>query len=165
MRKLIVLGAAVAALALAGSAAGGGWATIGFAPLPDDLAANTTWQPRITIKQHGVTPLEGLQPLVTIRSSSGDSQQFTAVAASEPGVYVADVVFPSAGVWRLEIDSTFGESRLTYGPFTIGPVAGSPGSDGFPVLVAVVAGLGALGLAVAGLLGARRLRGLSPASG
>ena len=44
----------------------GGWATVGFEPLPDGMSAGGTWNPTIFVKQHGVTPLAGLQPVVEI---------------------------------------------------------------------------------------------------
>ena len=45
MRLLIVLCAVVAALAAAPLATAGGWATVGFAPLPDGTSAGGTWHP------------------------------------------------------------------------------------------------------------------------
>jgi hypothetical protein len=160
-----VAAVAVAFLAVTGPAGAGGWATVGFEPLPDGTSAGGTWHPTITIKQHGVTPLAGLSPVVTIEdAASGGMQTFTAVETSTTGIYEADVVFPSAGDWRIAIDSGFGDSRVTYGPLTVdAPSAGVPGSDSFPIApVAVV--LGAIALAAAALLGARRLRKLTPAS-
>jgi hypothetical protein len=170
MRTLIALCATVAAVALAflaltGAAGAGGWATVGFEPLPDGTSAGGTWHPTITIKQHGVTPLGGLSPVVTIEdASTGGTQTFMATETSRIGTYEADVVFPSAGDWRVAIDSGFGDSRVTYGPLAIdAPSGGSPGSGSFPV-APVAAVLGALALAAAALLGARRLRRLTPAS-
>ncbi len=160
MRHLIVLSALVAALATAGAAAGGGWATVGFAPLPDGTAAGETWSPEITVLQHGQTPLGGLRPVVTI-SGDSDTRTFTAIETSEVGVYEADVVFPTSGEWRIVIESGFGESTVTYGPVTIGSPAGAPGSSPLaPVLVA----LGALALTAAAAFGVVRQRRLTPAS-
>jgi hypothetical protein len=160
MRHLIVLSAFVAALATAGSAAGGGWATVGFAPLPDGTVAGETWTPEITVLQHGQTPLGGLTPVVTI-SGDGDTQTFTALETSEAGVYEADVVFPTSGEWRIVIDSGFGESTVTYGPVAIGSPAGAPGSS---PLVPVLVALGALALTAAAAFGVVRQRRLTPAS-
>ena len=64
MRLLVVLSAVAAALAIAPSASPGGWATVGFEPLPDGTSAGGTWSPTIFVKQHGVTPLAGLTPVV-----------------------------------------------------------------------------------------------------
>ena len=165
MRVIAATGALVCALALPALASGGGWASVGFEPLPDGTDAGGTWKPTIFVKQHGVTPLEGLQPVVMIeKTGSGESAKVLATAGSEPGEYQADVVFPSAGDWRITILSGFGDSKVTYGPVAIGePGAGGGASEPLPVL-----GFGALALAVLavfGVLAVRRSRRLTPASG
>ena len=165
MRYLVVLPALAAAIALAmaGTAGAGGWATVGFEPLPDGTSAGGTWTPEITVLQHGQTPLGGLHPTVTIADDdSGATQSFTAVETEELGVYTADVVFPTAGNWRVTIDSTFGDSRVTYGPVSIGdgPVGGT-GTE-FPV-VPVLGIVGAIVLAGAAAFGFARQRRLTPA--
>jgi len=165
MRVFAVLGAIACALALPTLAAGGGWATVGFEPLPDGMSAGTTWKPDIFVKQHGITPLEGLQPVVVIEETgSGASTTFLATAGDEPGLYRADVVFPSAGDWRVTILSGFGESEVTYGPVVIGaPAAGGGGTEPLQVV-----GFGVLALAFLAAFGAAaawRSRRLTPASG
>jgi hypothetical protein len=163
MRYLIALAALVAALAVPAGAGAGGWATVGFAPLPDDVGPGDTWKPEITILQHGVTPLDGLSPTVTIAGAE-TSEVFMAVATGEPGKYVANVVFPSAGSYGITIDSTFGDSKLTYGPVDIragGAPATTGGGDGDSV-VTVLAAIAAIALAAAAaafaLVRQRRLR-------
>lgn len=165
MRLLVVLSAVAAALAIAPSASPGGWATVGFEPLPDGTSSGGTWSPTIFVKQHGVTPLAGLTPVVEIYDDeTGAVARFPAVESSEAGVYKADVVFPAEGDWRVTIDSGFGDSQASYGPVAIGPpVAGDGGSRELPVV-----GMGVLALALLGgalLFGIRRLRRLTPASG
>ncbi len=162
MRYLIVLSVFVVALASSATATAGGWATVGFAPLPDGIAAGATWTPKITVLQHGRTPLGGLSPVVTITGDEG-AQTFTATETSEVGVYDASVVFPAEGDWRVVIDSGFGESTVTYGPVAIGAApGGSPSSfPALPVGVAVIAGLALL---VAATFGIVRQRRLTPAS-
>jgi hypothetical protein len=165
MRGLITLCTVVASLVLAGGAAAGGWATVGFEPLPAGTNAGSTWHPTITVKQHGVTPLEGLAPVVTIEEqSSGEQQSFVAVPTSSPGVYNADVVFPAAGDWRVAVESGFGDSRVTYGPVTIGD-AGSrwPGIGEAPLGALAAALVLGLALVAAAVLGARRARRPMPA--
>ena len=160
MRYLIALSALVVALASVGAAAGGGWATVGFAPLPDGTAAGEAWRPKITVLQHGQRPLGNLTPVVTITGDS-DTLTFTASETSEVGVYEAEVLFPTNGDWRVVIDSGFGGSNVTYGPVTIGPgPAGEP--TAFP-LAPILAVLGALAL-IAAAFGVVRQRRLTPAS-
>ena len=164
MRVLAVLGAVVAALAVAPLAVSGGFATVGFEPLPDGTSAGGTWSPTIFVKQHGVTPMTGLQPVVEISDDSGGTRTFTAAETSQAGVYEADVVFPSQGDWRVTIHSGFGNSNVSYGPVSIGAPAGvGEGSSELPV-----AGLGVVLLALAGgvaFVFARRSRRLTPARG
>jgi hypothetical protein len=162
MRVLVVLGALAAALAVAPSASSGGWATVGFEPLPDGISAGGTWNPTIFVKQHGITPLPGLQPVVEIYDEAGAVTRFSATETSEAGVYSADVVFPSTGDWTVTIHSGFGASHVTYGPFGVAAPGGG-GSRELPIV-----GAGAILLAVVGafaLLAARRARRLTPASG
>jgi hypothetical protein len=164
MRFLVIVSTLVLAVVAAAPAGGGGWATVGFEPLPDGTKAGETWRPTIFVKQHGVTPLSGLQPVVTIEEADSEaSATFYAEPGSEAGVYEADVVFPDPGEWRVTILSGFGDSQVSYGPVAIG----SPGIDGhsrpYPLL-----GLGGVAIAVLGALGlfaARRSRRLSPARG
>ena len=164
MRALVVLCAVVGALVAAPIATAGGWATVGFAPLPDGTSAGGTWHPAIFVKQHGVTPLAGLQPVVQIYDDTGATKTFVATETSEVGVYEADVVFPAEGDWRVTIHSGFGESNVSYGPVTIdAPTVGGSVSRELPVV-----GLGVALLALLGgvaVLATRRSRRLTPASG
>ena len=160
MRALVVLTAVAGALVLPTLAGGGGWASVGFEPLPDGMSAGGTWKPTIFVKQHGVTPLAGLQPRVVIEDAeTGETMRFSATETSETGAYSAAVVFPAAGDWRITIESGFGDSQVTYGPVRIGAPGSGGDSPAFPLAVAGVA-------LVAGLvlLGARRYRRLTPAS-
>ena len=161
MRYLVILSVLVVALAAVATAGAGGWATVGFAPLPDGTAAGETWNPKITVLQHGQTPLGGLSPVVTI-SNDSDARTFTASETTSVGVYEADVVFPANGEWRILIHGGFGDSHVTYGPVAIGSApAGEPSS--FPVLP-VVAALAAFALVIAAAFGLVRQRRLTPAS-
>lgn len=163
MRNLIVLATVVAALAAAAGASAGGWATVGLDPLPTGVGPGETWSPKLTILQHGRTPLTGLSPTITITlDETGESRQFAASETKEPGVYEASVVFPEAGAWRIVADSTFGDSRLTYGPVLIEPQGGPAGSgsgDEVPVLplLALLVGLGVVATAAFGIVRQRRL--------
>lgn len=163
MRHLAVLAALAAALAVAPTASSGGWASVGFEPLPDGTAAGATWSPTIYVKQHGVTPLAGLEPVVEVYDDSGAATRFPATETSVAGVYEADVTFPAQGDWRVTIHSGFGNSHVTYGPVAIGaPSAGGGDSRETPVVGLGIAALALLG-GVAILL-ARRVRSLTPAS-
>ena len=163
MRYLIAVSTCVIGLCLAGSAGAGGWAAVGFEPLPDGTTAGTTWRPTIFVKQHGVTPLAGLQPVVVIREDrTGAETTFRATETSDVGVYEADVVFPAEGDWRVTIHSGFGDSQVTYGPVAIGDGGVTDGGSRELPVVGLGVALAAL-LAGIVLLGARRFRRLTPA--
>ena len=162
MRTLSVLVAIAAALAIAPLASAGGWASVGFEPLPDDTSAGSTWSPTIFVKQHGEVPLAGLQPIVEIYDDTGAVTKVLARGTAEAGVYTADVVFPTQGDWRLVVHGGFADSNVTYGPFSVGaPEATGGGSGELPL-----AGVGAVVLSVLvalAFLATRRSRRLSPA--
>lgn len=129
MQKLLIATVAAAALAVPGSAAAGGWATAGLGPPDDGLQAGDTWNARVTILQHGRTPLSGAEPTVTIRNDKGATHTFPARPTGEVGVYEAQVRFPSSGTWSYEVYDGFEQ----YGgaqTHTFGPVAIAPGSGG-----------------------------------
>jgi hypothetical protein len=165
MRYVVSLCTLAAALALTGVAQAGGWATVGFSPLPDGTVVGEAWSPEITVLQHGRTPLGGLSPVVTIRKDASDEERsYTAAETPDTGVYRADVVFPSGGDWRVVVKSGFwGEgSTVTYGPVMIEP-APSAVPRSFPTLPVVAVAL-LLGLAGLAALAIRRTRRLTPAS-
>jgi hypothetical protein len=158
MRQLIALSVLVAALVVAGTANAGGFATVGLSSLPTGVGPGESWDPEITIRQHGVTPLEGLTPTLTIRNAStGASQDFTASPADEAGVYRVHVVFPESGDWNIEVETGWwGEGGLTTGPFTIeGAPGGVADPDSFPTRPLLIGALLVVLLAGA-TLGARR---------
>jgi hypothetical protein len=165
MRRLVLLGSLLAAALIpVGAAAGGGWATAGVSPPPDGMSGGDTWNAQVTILQHGVTPLVGVKPTLTIRNGS-KAVTFPARPTGKDGVYLAKVKFPSGGEWRYEVYDGFG----TYGSaktHTFGPisVAGPGGGDtSFPVLPSI-GGAALVVLAAAGLLFLiRRQRRTAPA--
>ena len=143
MRQLIALSVLVAALAATGTASAGGFATVGVDPLPTGVDAGDTWRTEITVLQHGVTPLDGLSPVVTISDQTGgESRDFTATPTGKSGVYEARVVFPQAGEWNVAVETGWwGEGGLTFGPVTIDDGGGAvvdPGSFRVAPLAGVV---------------------------
>lgn len=159
--KRLLLGLALAGLLLPVAATAGGFATVQLSSLPAGTDAGGTWTPTMTILQHGVTPLDGLQPAVRITDTAGKIQTFAARPAGEPGTYVADVRFPSAGTWRYEIWDGFSQTH-TYSPVTIG----DGGTASFPTGPAAGVLLGAMALVGGALVLLRRRRpGPRPALG
>lgn len=150
MRSTALALAAAAALALPAASAAGGFATVGVAPLPgDDLRGGDRWTPTLTVLQHGRTPLDGLQPRLTIRdTTTGATHTFDARPAGEPGRYLVDVRFPTVGRWAIEVDDGF-TSVHTFAPVTVGdPVAGGGTAWApFALAAALAAVLGAAAVA------------------
>jgi hypothetical protein len=183
-KRLILLAAIAATLAVPAAATAGGWATVGFDPPPEGLAPGEPWQVDLTILQHGRTPLEGVDPRVIVRSEDGDeTKAFPARPTGKPGVYRATVVFGSAGTWRLAVDDGFsathrfpgvlvgkgGKKAAAQPVAALNTAAATPppaGDDGPNVLLAL--GVAAIAALAAGLGAAylqRRSGGTSPAGG
>jgi hypothetical protein len=148
----------LAALALPATATAGGWATVALSSTPAGSAPGKPWSVELTVLQHGRTPLDGVQPTITIAQGTG-TRTFTAAPAGRPGVYRATVVFPTAGRWQYRIDDGFGRTH-SYPPVRIGGeavAAGGGGGGGLP-WVPILAALGAGLLAVVLVLAVRAPR-------
>ena len=170
MRTLFIALVAVAALALSGTAAAGGWATVGLSSLPTGVDADEPWNVELTVLQHGKTPLAGVKPTLTIRNvDTGQKKTFAAKPTDRVGVYTVTVVFPSGGTWAYEVYDGFGQyggaQTHTFKPVAI---AGGPaGDDGTP-LAWTIGGTSVLLLALLLLIAAPRLRrsaATAPATG
>ena len=86
MRRLLL--AIGLLLVIAPAAHAGGWATVELSSTPAGTAPGAPWDVNITVLQHGVTPLNDLNPAVTI--ANGDATKtFAAKATDKPGVYAA----------------------------------------------------------------------------
>ena len=106
MHRFFIPLALAAALIAAPSALAGGWATVGLSSTPAGVQPGDPWDVNITVLQHGRTPLQDVQPTLTIRN--GDSSKtFAAKPTDKPGVYAASVTFPSAGQWTYEVNDGF----------------------------------------------------------
>jgi len=144
MKKLLLV-LAVAAIA-APVASAGGWATVGLSSLPAGTPTGEKWSVDMTVLQHGRTALEGIAPVLTIVNTDGDSHRFVGTPTGKPGVYHADVVFPTAGTWSYEIWDDFSQTH-TFKPVEIGGNSGALGGDSFPYFPLGLALALALGLA------------------
>jgi hypothetical protein len=141
MKRFLIAIIAAAALAPAGTAYAGCWATVGLGPPPEGIGPGDTWTARMTVLQHGRTPLpdaKSARPTLTIRSAeTGATQTFTSRPTADPTVFEANVVFPSAGSWRYEVFDDFtswnGEAAPcaqthTFAAIAVGGPAGSGGN-------------------------------------
>jgi hypothetical protein len=139
MRRLFVTLVLTAGLASAGTASAGCFATAGLGPPPDGLRPGATWLAKLTVLQHGVTPMPDARPTVVVENAAtGKQRSFAAKPVDRAGNYVARVVFPAKGSWRLAVVDGFAvdgrpvpecEQTHTFGAVAIGkPTVGTPGS-------------------------------------
>ena len=163
--KRLLLGFAVAALALPASALAGGWATAGVGPPPDDMGPGQTWDAKVTILQHGnpETPLMGVVPTMTIRNGSV-SKTFEGTETNLAGVSTIKVVFPSSGKWSYEVYDGFtqygGATSHKFAPVLIGA---ADDTGGFPTMTVTWVLVAVLGLGFVLYLLSRRIRVRAPA--
>ncbi|MGH3041508.1 MAG: hypothetical protein ACRDNG_07190 [Gaiellaceae bacterium] len=111
MKRILIAAVLVGALVQAGAASAGCMATVGLAPPPAGIQPGTTWSAELTVLQHGVRPLPNAKtarPTVTIvNTETGAQKTFVARGTKDPAVFVANVVFPTAGSWRYEVYDGF----------------------------------------------------------
>lgn len=116
MKRRKAFSAIIAALILSALASlpalAGGWAVLTLDELPQNLQAGQPVTISFWIRQHGITPFSGAEPLVqATQAETGQTVAFKAVELAEPGHYQAEIEFPKAGAWRWTIDG-FGEHPL-----------------------------------------------------
>lgn len=89
------------------SASAGGWATVVFDPLPEDIHAGDTVTVRFIVRQHGNNPVHTAfgKPLiatVNIRTTpEGNSMSVEATPDTDIGYYTARVTFSEEGDYEL----------------------------------------------------------------
>ena len=97
----------------------GGWAIVTVADLPDYAVSGRPVSLRFTVRQHGITPLAGLEP--GVRASAPGQPDVTSSAAptGTSGEYAATMTFRQAGAWTIRIDSGFNANETTLLPLTV----------------------------------------------
>jgi mono/diheme cytochrome c family protein len=83
----------------------GGWAVITIDDLPTGALAGETLTIGFTVRQHGITPMNGLYPTVTASLSGGQRFVVDAEADGAPGHYTATLTFPEEGDWEWSIQA------------------------------------------------------------
>jgi mono/diheme cytochrome c family protein len=108
-RAVLGLLGVVAALATVAAIRFGGWAVVSVESVPDYLLVGTSTELTFTVRQHGMNRLDDLSPTIVAKSGS---REVTARATRLPNArYRADLVVPTAGDWRVVINTGFGRSR------------------------------------------------------
>jgi mono/diheme cytochrome c family protein len=83
----------------------GGWAVITLDELPGDVAAGEPLTIGFTVRQHGITLMDGLYPTVTARLPDGEQFVVDAEQDDKPGHYTATLIFPKDGKWEWSIQA------------------------------------------------------------
>ena len=96
----------------------GGWAVITLDDLPDLVEAGKPVAMTYTVRQHGMTPINGLRGRIEA-TSRGQNVHALVTEANTRGRYSASLTLPSAGEWTVTIRSGFGNSDLTLLPITV----------------------------------------------
>src|ERR1043166_839864 len=105
----------------------GGWATVTVEDLPDYIEAGKPLPLTFMVRQHGVTPLNGVHPTVEARSG-GNAARAAAEPGRETGQYVAPLTLREPGEWTITINSGWGNSK----PVLL-PIRGIAGGSQAPV--------------------------------
>ena len=87
--------------------------------LPDYGVVRQPLSLTFTVRQHGVTKLNNLEPRVEARASDGATAGAVAERGKDEGQYTARLVLPEAGVWTVTIHSGFGNSQVTLEPLQV----------------------------------------------
>ncbi|MFZ5920439.1 MAG: c-type cytochrome [Chloroflexota bacterium] len=158
--RLLVVLALGLALVLATPVFAGGWAVITLDELPTGVVAGEPLSIGFTVRQHGKTPLPGLDPTITAWIDKSESFVVHAEESGEPGHYTATLTFPTEGVWAWSIQAFIDQPMpaLNVAAGAAAPPAGqtaaktAPVTSPLPLLWTVrilVLGLGLFGLVVA----------------
>ena len=102
----------------------GGWAVITLDELPTDVVAGKPLTVGFTVRQHGITPMDGLEPMVTARLGFSEKFVVQAEPEGERGHYTATLAFPEEGNWEWSIQAFSMDQRMP-GLTVSAPEAGS----------------------------------------
>ena len=77
----------------------GGWAVATLDAWPDAVVAGEPVEIGFTVRQHGVTTLEALAPVITAMHRESEASFKVGAIEDAPGHYSATLTFPEAGEW------------------------------------------------------------------
>lgn len=110
---------------LAGVAAAGGMATATLDRPPEEPVANEPMTMGFTLLQHGLRATEwGSATLHVIDTGTDRRTSFPATPAGGPGHWVADVIFPAPGSYRIEITHDLVIEPRNFGETVVSVAAG-----------------------------------------
>jgi cytochrome c553 len=107
------------------AASAGGWAAITVEDLPEYVVAREPFTLTFTVRQHGVSRLNGLK--ATVHAAAGRLEATAAAAPGrEAGQYTATLLLPDVGDWTITINSGFHSSSTTLMPLKVIDLGGRP---------------------------------------
>ncbi len=155
LRTVWAVAALVGLLAFALPAFAGGWAVVTLDHLPDQVIAGQPVNVGFVVRQHGITPLGGLKPVIRLQKAGEANSKAVPVASDgNTGHYSATLTFPSAGVWQWTVETGFwpeGQPMPDLSVVAEGDPASTESSGGaassasLPVVFGVVGLVGAAG--------------------
>jgi cytochrome c2 len=138
----------------------GGWAVITLDGLPGEVTPAEPLEIGFMVRQHGQTPMAGLEPVVTLSNlTTGDKFSVQAEPGDEPGHYQAILNIPSEGQWNWSIQAFSMNQEMP--PLNVGPTRAANQEAGRAALPLpyVASGFGVvLTLAALGILLRKRAR-------
>jgi len=147
MKRLALILMPVIALVLAAPIFAGGWAVVTLDTLPSHAVAGEPLTVSFVVRQHGNQPMDELKPKITLRKV--DEPKWITVDAApqeKTGHYSATLTFPSAGVWRWEIDA-FGAWPQAMPELTVlGSESADPANEARPMWPLAIGVAGVLGV-------------------
>jgi Cytochrome c. len=159
-RTIFVIGLTLLlAMAFTVPALAGGWAAITLDELPGQVEANQPLEIGFMVRQHGVTPMSDLSPVIMAHlAGSTKSVRVLANEEGKVGHYVATLTLPLSGEWQWSIEAfTVNQPMpaLIVVDATMAMTKSEPVASNSNSLSLWAAGVGLLG-AVGGLLALQR---------
>src|SRR5215510_2873871 len=115
MSKRSIAVGALALTALAGTAfTFGGWCVITVEDLPEYVTVGKPTEIAFTIRQHGMTLMDRLQPVISAKNGTAEVKADASGLIS--GRYTAKLVVPKDGNWTVTINSGFMGNKVTLAP-------------------------------------------------
>jgi hypothetical protein len=118
MRRFVLISAVAAALAVPGTALGGGVAAWALSGPDRDIEAGEVWVAQLRVVGCVGSPADAV-PTLTVVSQSGQTLSFRG-RRTAVGKYTARVTFPSAGRWSYRV-TVYGWGEPAKGPFVVAP--------------------------------------------
>lgn len=110
--KISLVLAFLLAFAIAVPAFAGGWAVITLDELPTSVVAGEPFTIGFVVLQHGRTPMNDLDPIISVHLDKTNAFVAHAEQEGKPGHYTATLTIPKAGEWEWSIQAFTMDQRM-----------------------------------------------------